>query len=282
MPLTTLSLIPDLPLPSGAHDARGWAVHGADGERVGRVVDLLLDEEALRWLEVDVGGFFRPRSILLPADAVRVDRDARVVHAPTLGRPALDALPDYPGDPDDVTPELEASIRRVLSGAPTSTSMPLAAADATRVAPAPTASAIPFGDHTTRVTRSEEDVEIGKRLVQVGEVVIRKTVETERVVIPVPRVRDEVEVERIPATDPRAAEGKPYQASDEEMHIPIVEEEVVITTRQVVREVLVVRKRRVRETVEASADVRRERVQVEETGNVMREQLDEEADGGAR
>ena len=50
--------------------------------------------------------------------------------------------------------------------------------------------------------------------------------------------------------------------------IPMIEEELVVTTRAVVRERVIIRKRAVEEARVVEADLRRERVDVETTGNV--------------
>lgn len=72
------------------------------------------------------------------------------------------------------------------------------------------------------------------------------------------RVADDAEVRRVPARD---LEG--IAPAEDEIRIPIVEEELVVGKRVVVREVLVIRKRVVSETREVEAELRKERIEVE-------------------
>lgn len=116
------------------------------------------------------------------------------------------------------------------------------------------------GSERETVTRSEEELAIGRRQVPAGEVEVRKAVETERVRREVPVTREEVTVERRPVVDGQAAADVP----DDAIRIPIVEEEVVVEKRPVVREELIVRKHLVHDTELVETDVRRERVDVDD------------------
>ena len=110
------------------------------------------------------------------------------------------------------------------------------------------------------VTRSEEELAIGKRQVRAGEVEVRKTVETERVQQQVPVTREEVTVERRPVNDRMAA----ADIGDEAIRIPLTQEEVVVEKRPVVKEEIVVRKHAVQDTQLVEADVRKERVDIDD------------------
>ncbi len=56
------------------------------------------------------------------------------------------------------------------------------------------------------------------------------------------------------------------EAGREEIRVPILEEELVVTKRMVVKEVLVIKKRKIEETREVEAELRKERVHVERRG----------------
>lgn len=121
-------------------------------------------------------------------------------------------------------------------------------------------------DHSQeqRLTLSEEQLAIGKRQVQAGEVSLRKTVETEHVSESVPLTREEVTIER------HAVEGGNYagnaEIGEQEIRIPLTEEEAVVQKRAVVKEEIVARKHSVEETEQVEADLRRERLDVDRTG----------------
>lgn len=100
------------------------------------------------------------------------------------------------------------------------------------------------------------------REVTLGDVAVRKVVETERVRERVPVVREEIEVERRalrPGEEVRAGD-----TSGDEIRIPIMVEEVVVEKRMVAKEVLIIRKRRVTEERIVETDLRREDVQIED------------------
>src|SRR5688500_11070188 len=83
-----------------------------------------------------------------------------------------------------------------------------------------------------RITRSEEELAIGKRQVQAGEVSVRKTVETEHVTERVPVSREEVTVERRPVT---AADTGSVEIGEDRVVVPVTEEEVVVEKRPVAK-----------------------------------------------
>ena len=95
-----------------------------------------------------------------------------------------------------------------------------------------------------------------------GEVEVRKTVETEHVRQPVTRMREEVTIER------HAVEGQhsgDIDIGEDEIRIPVVEEEVVVEKRPVVKEEIIVKKHAVSEDRTVEADVRRERIDVDDS-----------------
>lgn len=112
------------------------------------------------------------------------------------------------------------------------------------------------------ITRSEEELAIGKRAVQTGEVAVHKIVETERVSERVPVTREEVTVERRPVEGGRAAAG---EIGADEIRVPVREEQVVAEKRAVPKEEIVVRKQAVQDTETVEADLRKERVDVDDS-----------------
>ena len=122
----------------------------------------------------------------------------------------------------------------------------------------------------TRLTRAEEEVRVGKREVEAGEVVVGKHVETERVRQEVPVERERVRVERRPVTEHTAASA---EIGDEQIRIPVREEELVIDKRGVVKEELVISKERVTDTETVETDVRRERFDVTGDPELLRDDI---------
>jgi uncharacterized protein (TIGR02271 family) len=117
-------------------------------------------------------------------------------------------------------------------------------------------------EEAMRLVLSEEQLAVGTREVEAGEVGVRKYVETERVHENVELRHDEVDVERRPITDGYAATGATI-GENEEIRIPLHAEEAVVEKRVVPTEELVVRKREVVENQGVDAELRRERAEVD-------------------
>ncbi|HWK89213.1 MAG TPA: YsnF/AvaK domain-containing protein [Longimicrobium sp.] len=126
-------------------------------------------------------------------------------------------------------------------------------------------------EEATRLVLKEEELAVGKRAVEAGEVGVSKHVETERVRENVTLRHDEVEVERRPITDGYVAGGADTVIGDnEEIRIPLHAEEAVVEKRVVPTEELVVRKRSVAENEVVEADLRHEEAEVHREGETLR------------
>lgn len=124
-----------------------------------------------------------------------------------------------------------------------------------------------------RIPLVEEELDVTKRQREAGEVRIHKTVTEERRDISVPVMKEEVHVERVPASgDARTAAADASGATfrEETVSVPVMEEEVEIRKRPVVREELRVSKERHVEQRAASETVRREDADVEGGERVVR------------
>jgi uncharacterized protein (TIGR02271 family) len=116
-----------------------------------------------------------------------------------------------------------------------------------------------------KVQLREEELQVHKTPVQTGEVRVGKEVITEHKTIQVPVQREEVVIERHPAS------GQPTSGgirAGEEVRIPVKEEEVHVDKVTVAKEDVTVGKRTVQGTETVSGDVRKEQVKIEEEGDV--------------
>ena len=111
-----------------------------------------------------------------------------------------------------------------------------------------------------RVQRQEEELRAGVREREAGQVNVRKSVRTERERIAVPKKREEVSVERVPVAD-----GTPGEIGEDEVTVPVVEEEVVVDKRAVVKEEIRVRKDVVQDEEIVEEDVRKEEIDIDDT-----------------
>jgi len=115
----------------------------------------------------------------------------------------------------------------------------------------------------------QEHLDVSKQWVEAGAVVITKTVETVPMTVPVELTHEEIELQRLPV-ERLLADGEaalPRQEGDT-LIIPVVEEELVVVKRRVVREEWRLTKRRVAQRREVQDTVRREHLQFDTTGGV--------------
>ena len=212
----------------------------------------------------------RNRSVLIPAEVITVDDRLRrmVVSHP---RSLVETAPSL-GPEDEVTPEFERLVRvhygldaeeRAGSGALyTGAAEPTEARSAD---PAPDMSG--YEEDDVRVRRSEEEVRVETREREAGEIRVRKRVHTERERLTVPKKHVEVTVERVPVEGggPEGDEAATApQIGEEEIVVPVVEEEIVVEKRPVVKEEIRLRKRVVEEVEVVEEDVRREEVEIDD------------------
>jgi uncharacterized protein (TIGR02271 family) len=117
----------------------------------------------------------------------------------------------------------------------------------------------------------EEQLDITKERVQVGELQLHKEVVEEQRTVHVPYMREEVYVERRPVID-----GK-YDGSliteDEVIRIPITEERIEVTKRPVVVEEVIVGKRRIQETKHVQDTIRKEEARIERSVPSVRQEV---------
>jgi uncharacterized protein (TIGR02271 family) len=242
-----------------------YGIYDQDGERIGPLSDLFVDaSDEPEYVGVETGSPGN-RSVLVPAEVITVDDRLRrmVVSHP---RSLVVSAPNL-GHEDEVTPEFERRVRvhygldteeRAGSGALyTGLVEPTEASSAER---APDTSGHEGDD--VKVRRSEEEIRVETREREAGEIRVRKRVHTERERLTVPKKRVEVSVERVPVEGAEATTAP--QIGEEEIVVPVVEEEIVVEKRPVVKEEIRIRKRVVEEVEVVEEDVRREEVEIDD------------------
>ena len=116
------------------------------------------------------------------------------------------------------------------------------------------------GTEEVRVQRSAEELRAGTRERQAGHIKVRKQVKTEREQVRVPKRREEVSVERVPVE----GEASEAEIGEDDVSVPVVEEEVVVEKRPVVKEEVRVRKDVVQDEEVVEEDVRKEEVDIDD------------------
>jgi uncharacterized protein (TIGR02271 family) len=283
----------------------GFEVYGQDGERIGKLDDLFVDEnDQPEYVGVRTGPL-ATRSALIPADVVTVDDRLRrlVVSRP---RGVVEAGPSL-GYDEEVTPELEERVRihygltipqdtekrsgygayyrddadlaeREHGGSSTAIpGVPTIPSEAGRVRgrehdredlpESGLESGLLEDEDEVRVRRSEEELAVGTRERETGAVRVRKRVRTDRERIRVSKKRVDVTVERVPVEREIASTEEEVarpEIGEEEIVIPVVEEEVVVEKRPVIKEEIRIRKEVVEDTEVVEEDVRREEIEVDD------------------
>jgi len=121
------------------------------------------------------------------------------------------------------------------------------------------------GEDQESIELREEQLRAEKQRVEAGEVRLRKEVVEENKTIEVPVTHEEVVVEKHSVSGRRPADGE--IGDDDEIRIPVMEEEVRVEKTPVVREEVSVKKRQVQDTERVSETVKREEAWVDSTGD---------------
>lgn len=111
----------------------------------------------------------------------------------------------------------------------------------------------------------EEKLDVGTKEVQTGEVNISKRVTEETETVEVPVKHEEIIIKRHNVTDGTQADGN---LEDEEIVIPVSEEQIEVTKKPVVTEEVSIGKETVKETKQVSETVRKEDLDIESNGDV--------------
>jgi uncharacterized protein (TIGR02271 family) len=273
----------------------GYTVVDESGSKIGKVDDLFLDEnDQPEYFGVKMG-FLGTSSTLIPADITTVNDEQGFIE---VSQPKS-TVQDGPAFDDDreITPEYENEVRSYYGLGPIESSGSYGdyqetnghnGAGTTDSTTAGTVgSGMSMGDTETgefrehdrnqeglsqpgsdlededelRVQRSEEELRAGTREREAGAMKVRKRVRTDREQIEVPTKHEEVTVERVPVE----GEATEAQIGEDEVTVPVVEEEVVVDKRAVAKEEIRLRKDVVEDTEVVEEDVRREEIDVEDS-----------------
>jgi uncharacterized protein (TIGR02271 family) len=266
-----LSQLDDYEIAEGYPDIRGWEVKEGSGKKVGDVHELLIDttELRVRYLDVELDREFAgargDRHILIPVGSVTLDDRNDDVVLQGIGASQLSGLQPYTHS--GVTRDYETTLLSGLgiggaAGAGEAGFYGAQHFDESRLFSGRRRPAAARTEREAKVTRAEEELAVGKRQVQAGEVGVRKTVETDRVREQVPITREEVDIERRPIE--AGADVGRANVREEEIRVPLMAEEVVAQKRVVPKEQVIIRKRPVTEQKIVEADVRKERIEVDD------------------
>jgi len=118
------------------------------------------------------------------------------------------------------------------------------------------------GSEQATMRLHEEQLKVGKREVDMGGVRLRKIVRTETVQQPVELKREDIEIERVPASERQPA-GRAFEG-EQDIFIPLRREEAVVEKEARVREEVRARKNVETERQTVSGEVRKEDVKIDD------------------
>ena len=281
----------------------GYEVYDRNGEKIGKVDDLFVDEsDQPEYLGVKMGFLGLEGTSLIPWELTRVNGEGHRIEV-SVDKAQVKEGPSF-NDDRDITPEYEEQVyshyglQRAQTSGDRGSYGEYYGDEPGHVGPG-----IREGDTETgefrghseddegvnqsgtsdlededelRVQRTEEELRAGTREREAGALNVRKRVRTDREQISVPTRHEEVSVERVPVEDREASEA---EIGEDEVVMPVTEEEVVVEKRPVAKEEIRVRKDVVEDEEVVEEDVRREEVDVEDAttrGSSRDADLDEE------
>jgi uncharacterized protein (TIGR02271 family) len=253
----------------------GYEVHDRDGDKIGKVDDLFVDDrDNPEYVGVKMG-FLGMNSTLIPMDICRVDESEQTITANTEAETAKDG-PSFDAD-DEISRDFERQVRDHygLDGHDDSDERGDYGAyysdddgDEREERAGTTSGREEDGDEVT-VQRTEEELKAGTREKERedGGVKVRKRTRTDREQVKVPTKHEEVSVERVSLDDGDSDSETIEQGVDseegEEVRMPVKEEEVVVQKQEVAKEEIRVNKDVVEEEEVIEEDVRKEEIEIE-------------------
>ena len=221
-------------------EIRNAPVYTADGEEYGHVGEIWYDEGTREARYLKVGRGVGLRAVHVPVQGGTITGDGFQV---AYSREQLESSPDF-GEDEDWTDEREREFDSYYS----SQGSHAGARD------------IDVADEDAAITRSEEEVQVGKRETERGQVRLQKWVETEPVEMDVDLRRETARVTREPIDEP--TRGADF--TDEEVEVELRSEEPVVEKQAVAKERIGIEKDVESERRTISEDVRKERVDIDD------------------
>jgi len=213
-------------------ELRGGRVVGSDGEKIGKLEEIYLDDSTgqPQWLAVGTGMFGSNVSFVPLEGASRQGDDVQVRWDKAKVKDAPNVDPD-----GHLSPEQEAELYRYYE-LDYGTGDADYATTGTDTADRDTTVGHDTSGPTTdeAMTRSEEELKVGTTRQESGRVRLRKYVVTENVETTVPVSREEVRIEREPITDANRGDAYDGPAISEEEHKVVLHEEVPVVAKETV------------------------------------------------
>jgi uncharacterized protein (TIGR02271 family) len=249
-----------------AYEWQGRTMVGSDGEKIGKITEIYEDPNTGKpeWATV-ASGLFGSKSNFVPlAGASPVGEDVRA----DVTKDQVKAAPGVETD-GELSQQEEVKLFEHYG-------VPYTTEGSTTAQGQPSGGQRDVGDgdgHDTSgpntddaMTRSEEELRVGKRQTESGRARLRKYVVTENVTKTVPVSHEEVRVEREPITDANREQATSgADISEEEHEVVLHAEEPVVEKQTVAKERVRMGTETVTEDREVSEEIRKEQIDTDGT-----------------
>lgn len=251
----------------GGDDIKALDLYTEGGQRIGSVVDVLVDVDGrFRYLVIDSQFDSSGKKILLPIGLSRIDYNAQRVFVDGLSAHQVEGLPEYKPSMT-VDYDYEEQVRRAYR--PVTTSDVNYHPDTYNYQQEPLLYDVNEQNHQT-LKLYEERLIASKTRVKKGEVTVGKHIETETARVSVPVEKERVVIERVtPSTVETVVDKNELRFTEGEVaRIEIYEETPEMHKEAFVREEVRVKKIVDRDTVEAQETIRREELDIKTEGDL--------------
>ncbi len=254
--------------PEQVLESRGSNLLAEDGSKLGTIVDIYIDQDTQdpEWALVKTGLVGSSNNFVPLKEATAEGSDILVPYSEdhVKNAPSMDA-------DGELSQQEEAELYRYYgldySEESSDSGLPEGHSD-TDPSDRGRPEGFDTGGPTTddALTRSEEELHVGKTQREAGRVRLKKYVVTEDVTQTVPVQREEVRIDREPITDSNVDQATSGDDITEEEHEVVLQEEQVVTEKRVVpKERVQLSKDTVTEEQQVSEEVRKEQIEEPET-----------------
>lgn len=245
----------------------GSTAYGYNNEKIGSVRDALVEPGTgrIRYLLVDVGGWFSSKEVLVPVGYARIDSDG--VYFDNLTKDQVKVMGEY-REGQAYTTDMMDTDERVLRGVndvDTATYRERLASGADTDIANYRQQAYTTPD---RLQLLEERLVVNKDRFKAGSVQIGKRVETHTETVQVPLQHEEVVIERHAVTDGRPVDGAVLGAASQTMNVDLEAERANVSKQAFVTEEVGIGKRTVTDNQTVTETVGKEVLEVNKTGDV--------------
>lgn len=227
----------------------GYDVEDKDGGKVGTVETLWEDHTGQpAFLGIRTGWLGLGKIHVVPAHYAAYSDRSHAIRLP-FDEETIKSAPDFDAE-SEFTDEGEARLYDYYQGRGIETSFHEGDIRDTEA------------DRDRTVSLSEERLNVGKREVEAGGVRLRKVIKSETVNQPVELKREEIEIERVPASGRGDSDFR-----EEDIYIPLRREVAETTKETQQREEIRLKKKTETDREQVSGDVRREDVEIDREGD---------------